>query len=307
MKRIRFKELVNIWLEEKKKYVKISTFSTYNFIVNKHLLPYFSHLEIIKSENIENFIIRKSEDKLNYRFIKDILIVLAMILKFGNEKKIYKTQQIYYHSPRQNTINEIKCFDVESQKKLVNYLRNNFSFKNFGIYLSLYTGIRIGELCALRFSDINCETKTLHITKTLQRISVQGYENKKTKIIVGTPKTISSKREIPLPIAIIKIVRDLKDLVNKDNYILSNSLKAIEPRTYRNYYKKVLGTIGITYIKFHALRHSFATRLIEYNCDYKTVSSLMGHSNISTTLNLYVHPSFEQKKKCIDKIEDILK
>ena len=302
MSRVKFEELVNKWMEDKKKYVKISTFSTYNFIINKHLLPYFSRLEIIKSENVENFIIKKCEDKLNYKFIKDILIVLAMILKYGNEKRIYKTQQINYHSPKQNTIKEIKCFDVESQRKLVNYLRNNFSFKNLGIYLCLYTGIRIGELCALKFEDINFDTKTLYITKTLQRISIKNNDNKKTKIIVDTPKTISSNREIPLPKTIIK---NFKNIINKDNYILSNSLNAVEPRTYRNYYKKILNNIGIPYIKFHALRHSFATRLIEHNCDYKTVSSLLGHSNISTTLNLYVHPSFQQKKKCIEKIENI--
>ena len=305
MSRVKFEELVNKWMEDKKKYVKISTFSTYNFIINKHLLPYFSRLEIIKSENVENFIIKKCEDKLNYKFIKDILIVLAMILKYGNEKRIYKTQQINYHSPKQNTIKEIKCFDVESQRKLVNYLRNNFSFKNLGIYLCLYTGIRIGELCALKFEDINFDTKTLYITKTLQRISIKNNDNKKTKIIVDTPKTISSNREIPLPKTIIKIIKNFTNIINKDNYILSNSLNAVEPRTYRNYYKKILNNIGIPYIKFHALRHSFATRLIEHNCDYKTVSSLLGHSNISTTLNLYVHPSFQQKKKCIEKIENI--
>ena len=307
MKKVRFKELVNIWLEEKKKYVKISTYSTYSFIVSKHLLPYFDCKEKISSEIIQRFISEKCEDKLNHKFIKDILIVLEMILKFGNEKKIYKTSELKYYLPKQICTNKIKCFDVESQKRIATYLKSNFSFKNFGIYLCLYTGIRIGELCALKFSDISCSDGTLTINKTLQRVSVKNLDNKKTKIIIDVPKTASSNREIPLPNAIIEIIKNLKGVVNNENYILSNSNKAIEPRTYRNYYRKVLNSIGISYIKFHGLRHSFATRLIESNCDYKTVSALLGHSNVSTTLNIYVHPSFDQKKKCIDKIENMFK
>ena len=269
MKKICFKELTNIWLEEKKKYVKLSTFCTYNYIVSKYLLPYFSYEEVIKSKNVENFIKQKCEDKLSCKFIKDIMVVLEMILRFGREKRLFKNPQILYHLPKQKEANVIKCFDLENEKRLENYLKNNFSFKNFGIYISLYTGIRIGELCALKFSDIDCSTGTLIINKTLQRISVKNYNNKKTKIIVDTPKTISSIREIPLPNIIINIVKNIKYIINDNNYILSNSLKAIEPRTFRNYYKKVLNCIGIPYIKFHALRHSFATRLIEFNCDYK--------------------------------------
>lgn len=304
MNRVSFNKLANMWLEDKKKYVKVSTYTIYNYIVNKYLLSYFSCCKSINSEQLQRFIDIKIENKLNYKFIKDILIVLEMILKYGNEKEIYKTTQFKYYLPKQNKVSEMKCFDLESQKRLVSYLKNNFSFKNLGIYLCLYTGIRIGELCALKFSDINCETRVLYITKTLQRISIEN-SNKKTKLIIGSPKTLSSYREIPLPNVISRIILNLKNIVNEENYILSNAKKAIEPRTFRNYYKKVLNHIGIPYIKFHSIRHSFATRLIENNCDYKTVSSLLGHSNISTTLNLYVHPSFEQKKKCIEKIENI--
>ena len=193
MKSVKFGELANTWLEDKKKYVKLSTYATYRFIVDKHLLPNFDCKKKISKEDIQSFINKKYDDKMSHKFIKDIIIVLEMILKFGNEKGIYKTQQLKYRLPKQNDISEVKCFDVESQKRLVNYLRSNFSFKNFGIYLCLYTGIRIGELCALKFSDINCKTKTLFITKTLQRVCIKSYDNKKTKIIVGTPKTASSK------------------------------------------------------------------------------------------------------------------
>ena len=94
----------------------------------------------------------------------------------------------------------------------------------------------------------------------------------------------------------------MKKVVKDEYFILTNDTKPTEPRTYRNYYKRLLNKLGIPDIKFHGLRHSFATRCIEANSDYKTVSVILGHSNISTTLNLYVHPNKEQKKKCIDKM-----
>lgn len=101
---------------------------------------------------------------------------------------------------------------------------------------------------------------------------------------------------------LLALVKPLKKVVNVDYYILTNEPSPTEPRTYRNYYKRLMEQLGIPKLKFHGLRHSFATRCIESNCDYKTVSVLLGHSNISTTLNLYVHPNMEQKKRCIAKM-----
>ncbi|MDR2206718.1 MAG: tyrosine-type recombinase/integrase [Flavobacteriaceae bacterium] len=95
--------------------------------------------------------------------------------------------------------------------------------------------------------------------------------------------------------------------MNPNFFILTNDAKPTEPRTYRNYYKKMMQSLNIPELKFHGLRHSFATRCIESNCDYKTVSVILGHSNISTTLNLYVHPNLEQKKKCIDQMAKMLR
>lgn len=103
------------------------------------------------------------------------------------------------------------------------------------------------------------------------------------------------------------MVKPLKKIVNSSFFVLTNSDKPTEPRTYRNYYKRLLNQLGIPPLKFHGLRHSFATRCIESNCDYKTVSVLLGHSNISTTLNLYVHPNMDQKKKCVEQMLKSLK
>ena len=105
---------------------------------------------------------------------------------------------------------------------------------------------------------------------------------------------------------LLKMLKPIKKVVNNSFFILTNEAKPTEPRTYRNYYKKLMEDLKIPELKFHGLRHSFATRCIESNCDYKTVSVILGHSNISTTLNLYVHPNLEQKKKCIEQMSKIL-
>ncbi len=130
---------------------------------------------------------------------------------------------------------------------------------------------------------------------------VEG-ERKHTKLVINTPKTKNSCREIPMNKELLAMVKPLKKVVNTDFYVLTNEEKPTEPRTYRNYYHRLMAHLDIPRLKYHGLRHSFATRCIESNCDYKTVSVLLGHANITTTLNLYVHPNMEQKKKCITKM-----
>jgi len=125
---------------------------------------------------------------------------------------------------------------------------------------------------------------------------------KHTEVILDTPKTKNSIREIPMTKDLLKMVRPVKKVVNGNFYVLTNEPQPTEPRTYRNYYKRLILSLGLPSMKFHGLRHSFATRCIESKCDYKTVSVLLGHSNISITLNLYVHPNMEQKKRCIDRM-----
>ena len=193
------------------------------------------------------------------------------------------------------------------QKKLMDYLKDNFTFSNLGILVCLSTGLRIGEVCALKWSDINMDTGLLHVNRTIERIYIVDSDKPHTEIVINTPKTKNSLREIPLSKELVRIFKPLMKVVNKDYYILTNNTKPTEPRTYRNYFNKLLKQLDIPRLKFHGLRHSFATRCIESHCDYKTVSVLLGHADISTTLNLYVHPNEEQKRSCIDKMMRYMK
>ena len=184
----------------------------------------------------------------------------------------------------------------------MSFIQEHFTFKNLGIYICLSTGLRIGEVCALTWDDINIELGIISIKRTIERSYIIDGEKRHTELIINTPKTKNSIREIPITKELIRILKPLKKIVNGNYYILTNEEKPTEPRTYRNYYKKLMKDLNIPELKFHGLRHSFATRCIESNCDYKTVSVILGHSNISTTLDLYVHPNMEQKKKCIDRM-----
>ena len=189
----------------------------------------------------------------------------------------------------------------------MSYVKRNISFRNLGIYLCLSTGVRIGELCALQWKDIDTDTGYVSVNKTIARIYLMDENGKnRTEVVIDTPKTQNSLREIPIYNELLKLLKPLKRIVNPEYYVLTNSPPPLEPRTYRNYYKKIMKTLNVPNIKFHGLRHSFATRCIESNCDYKTVSVLLGHSKINTTLNLYVHPNLNQKKKCINKMFKML-
>lgn len=196
----------------------------------------------------------------------------------------------------------IEVLTVANHKKILNYIKGNFSFQALGIYICLTTGLRIGEICALRWEDINVQSGTLQVKRTIERIYIIEGDRKHTEVIINDPKTPNSIREIPLSAEALSLIKPLMKVVNTGFYVISNDPKPIEPRTYRNYYKKLMKSLDIPIIKFHGLRHSFATRCIESNCDYKTVSVILGHSDISTTLNLYVHPNMEQKKRCISKM-----
>ncbi len=300
-------QIANLWKEEKRQFVKRSTFATYSLIVDTHILPTFGSLFAVGEKDVQDFVLKKLEQGISQKTIKDMLIVLRMILKFGAKKGYcaYVTFNVIY--PTTCEKQELEVLSISNQKKIMRFVEENFTFRNLGIFICLNTGMRIGEICALTWDDVDVSMGVIHVRKTLQRIYIREDNINKTELLIDTPKTATSRRDIPMTKDLLSILKPLSKIVNRDYYVLTNDSVPTEPRTYRNYYKKLLNKLGIPPIKFHGLRHSFATRCIESHCDYKTVSVILGHSNISTTLNLYVHPNYEQKKKCIDKMLKSLK
>jgi integrase len=295
-------KVIELWKEDKKQYVKKSSFSAYVLLSENHLLPAFGEQITVEEADVQQFVFTKIAEGLSQKTIKDILIVLKMVLKFGTKNKLleYHPFNVQFPTERENVRTEV--LSRVNQRKIMNYIQEHFTFKNLGIYICLSAGIRIGEVCALTWGDINTDTGIISIRKTIQRIYIVEGNNRHTELVLDTPKTKNSIREIPMSRDLQKMLKPIKKVANDSFYVLTNETKPTEPRTYRNYYKKLMKELDIPELKFHGLRHSFATRCIESNCDYKTVSVILGHSNISTTLNLYVHPNMEQKKKCIDQM-----
>lgn len=296
------REIAAAWKEYKRPYVKQSTMAAYVLILENHVLPYFGDGDSLHEQEVQAFVLQKLERGLSVKTVKDILIVLKMVMKFGvkNEWMTYYEWDIKY--PTTSTNKELEVLSVANHRKILNYIQSHFTFTGLGIYISLSTGLRIGEICALKWSDINVADGTITVSRTIERIYIIEGEKKHTELIINTPKTKNSCREIPMSKELLAMIKPLKKVVNEDFYVLTNDERPTEPRTYRNYYNGLMVKLDIPKLKYHGLRHSFATRCIEAGCDYKTVSVLLGHSSISTTLNLYVHPNMEQKKRCISKM-----
>lgn len=301
-----FDFVIDSFLKQKKYQVKESTYSHYVWLIDTHIRRTFGNIRLdeIDSLLIEKFI----SDELNCgridrsggmspKSVKDMLTLLKSIIRYGIEKELITDKKL-------STIKSPKVvrrqIDVFSQKEYEIIEANAVSSSElyFGIYFCLYTGLRLGELCALKWSDIDVMNGYVRISKTITRIKNTDNAGNKTKIIISPPKSEASVRVIPLPTKIVShLVQRYPE--NNEMYFLTGSLRFIEPRSYYEKYKKFLKVCGIKKHTFHALRHSFATRCIEKGFDAKILSEILGHSDVKITLDRYVHPSFERKRQCM--------
>lgn len=298
-------ELFDDWLDFIRTDIKESTYSKYVFAVEKHMKPELGSVRVcdLTTEHLDRFIHNKltqgklkQEEGLAPKTVADLLSVFKLALKYGSERGFTLPDHLTIHNPRQ-TLPDIKIMDEVACKKLETYILHHLdSPVCIGILLSMYTGLRIGEVCALRWEDINFDTKILSVSKTLMRIQDNSPQaESKTKIIECTPKTGNSIRKIPLPDFICPLLWKLHK--NPYCYLLTGTKAYMEPRTYYNHYKKILCGIDLDLYNYHALRHTFATRCVEQGFDVKSLSEILGHSDVSTTMRRYVHPSMKTKRQ----------
>lgn len=244
---------------------------------------------------------------LSNKSIRDIVSVLKSSIRYAVKNKLMNYVDLEFYYPNNSVKGKLYVFSKREQKKIIDYTVNRKKGKDIGIALTLYTGLRIGEICALKWGDINFKKNYLVVNKTIQRIYMKNDKKneRKSKVIITTPKTGNAIRMIPINYEFAKFLKELKK--DDDCYILSSKTKYIEPRTFRKYYYRVLRKLEINNMNFHSLRHTFASNCIRLGCDYKTVSELLGHSSVNITLNIYVHSQMGQKKKYINTIyKDLL-
>ena len=297
--RLTVKELFAEWLSVKQTQVKISTYSNYVFKVKKHLIPAFGNLKMsaLTSERIYKFIHEKQQEGLSDKYISDIIVVLKNMAKYTAKRHNFTNFISDIELPKIKKY-EPEIYNKEEQKRLESILLKNMNTIKMAVFLTLYTGIRIGELCGLKWSDIDFNAKTLRIERTVQRVKNDDIL-RKTKYIISEPKSRTSKRIIPLPDFLINILKIFKPS-NENVFILTSNDKIPDVRTMEYRFKAILRKNNLREVNFHSLRHLFATNCIEIGFDVKTLSEILGHSSVEITLNRYVHSSFERKKQCMN-------
>lgn len=289
-KEILFNDMIDAWLNEKSITTKETTYAYYRFVVDSYIRESFKDIPVhlITKEMVNEFIIKKMNSNLSDSFIKQILKILRQIFKYSKidieiamPKVIKKEVEILSH-------NEVK--------ELEEYLSKNMDNENLCVSLSLFLGLRIGEVCALKWSNFDLINKTLKIDKTIERIkNYTGDTETKTTLKELPAKTGNSIRVVPLSDQLIEIIKNLSKGKNKETYILTSNTKYMDPRTYYNHYQTKLSMFGIDK-NYHCLRHTFATNCIDKGLNVKAVSQILGHSNVQTTLSIYVHPNLNKTR-----------
>lgn len=288
------------WLNAVVNRVKESTFVNYKAKFEKHILPEFADIPCadLSTGRINAFINKKLAEGLSASYVRDIFTVFKSMLKYAQEEYGFKLALKNVVLPKSEKKQIEKISDTE-QKRLVSYLRENMTLTAFGILISLFMGLRIGELCGLKWSDVDFDNKILHIRRTVQRIS-SANGSRKTKVIISTPKSDTSFRSIAIPDFLMEYFKMFR---NDANFlILSGSDKVIEPRTMQYRYKKMLKSAEIENHNFHKLRHTFATNCAEKGFDVKTLSVILGHSSVNLTLNRYIHPDRSYERKLMNSM-----
>lgn len=307
-----FKNYCYYWFKTKKMEVKESTYMTYYHSIKVNLIPYLGNLKLeqIDSRIFQPLIYKLHDNGKKSKSIKDVIILLKMIIKHGQEEGVIKQFVIpKLKYPKDEIIKNKEVYTKDEIAKIVSKCYeeiengSDYRYTCLGILTLAFTGMRIGELCALQFKDIDLHEKMIHVEKTMNRISTLDDENK-TKVIFQTPKTETSIRDIPIHKELLKVIKELK--LYDDDYIVCGRKKAVEPRVFRERYKKFIKSLNIDPIKPHGLRHTFATLNIESGADIKTISELLGHSDVGTTLNIYTHATNESKANAIKKYTSIL-
>lgn len=312
--KITVKQAMGEWMEFRKDSVKESTFAHYTNLLDRHIFPALGsvYLSALTEDMINAFLKEQlnagridGKGGLSSKTVSDIRSVLLLGLEYARQQRYPCPEKSKIFSPRSCTPSK-RILTRAEQSKLENYLFQHPEPAELGVLTALYSGLRIGEVCALQWGDIKRTEGTLQIDKTMNRIQNVAHHDeggKKTRILISHPKTESSSRFVPLPSFITGLLDECRR--ETDMFLITGTRCPMEPRVYLDKYKKILKKAGLEPFTFHSLRHTFATRCVETGFDTKSLSEILGHANVSTTLQNYVHPSFESKKEQMERLKTV--
>ncbi len=305
-----FQSLAEEWFCHMKPLVKESTYRKYSNLWQSYIRPQLGHMQIpdISQSILEEYctaLLTSGGSKgegLSAKTVSDTMSLIRCVLQFCISKKIVVSCDTRMITVKQCT-KKMRVLTVKEQQILCNHIYSDLSPQNVGVLFCLFTGIRVGEICALKWEDISFSENTVHIHQTMQRIQIDETENK-TKIIITTPKSTCSIRTIPLPDELISVLKTVRG--SASGYFLTGSDKRwIEPRTMQYHFKSLLKRCKIEDANYHALRHTFATRCVELGFDVKSLSEILGHASVNITMNRYVHPFMNLKRKNMERLSGL--
>jgi integrase len=283
--------------------VKPSTEDRYNWLLRRHILPCLGGLRLNKltAGQIEAFSKEKlTGEGLAAKTVRDMLSVVKLVLGFAQREGFIAGAVTIVYPRRQ--AKTMRVLSPQEQTALEKVLRRDMNIYKFGVLLCLYTGLRVGEVCALRHQDISLSSRLLSVRRTVQRVENRDGGPRRTQLTTNRPKSKNSERDIPLPAFLMELLS--RFMRTEGDYLLSSREKqCLEPRTLQNHFQRFLREAGVAPANFHALRHTFSTRCIEAGVDVKSLSEILGHADVRLTLNLYVHSSLEQKRAAMNKLE----
>lgn len=306
-----FTSVSSEWLNNLKPQLKPSSIAKYTNILESYLVAEYGSRQIhtIRRSDIMDYsrmLLTSGGVKgsgLSPKTVNSIISVMKNIFGYAANEKNFVVADIKDISVKQPQ-KTLRILSISEQQKFSEYLRNNLNPCNLGILLCLYTGLRIGEICALTWKDIFLDEQCLYIHQTMQRIQKQEEGVKKTQVLILSPKSDCSIRKIPIPdemLALLKLTQKTEDA-----FLLTGVKHSyMEPRCMENHFKAAIKQCNINNVNFHALRHTFATRCVELGFDMKSLSEILGHASVNITLNRYVHPSMELKQKNMNMLSSL--
>ena len=308
---MKYKEWLNEWLNDYEKiYLKPRTYRNYDGVIHNHILPTLGEYELdeLSLKVLQSFIIEREKNAQGRKAeglapgsIEIIMNVLQKSLDMAVDMGIIE----YHYANRlkrpKNEVTKAECFSVTEQRIIESAIIKQLPNKKIGILISLYTGLRIGELMALRWSDIDFNNSTISVNHTTRDI----YGNGRGETVLDTPKTVSSKRIIPIPYDLMRLIK-MEQMVSECEYVIATKGGPTSTRSYQKLYENMLKTLNLKYRNFHTLRHTFATRALECGMDVKTLSEIMGHKSPIITLSRYSHSLTEHKRAMMNKLGENL-
>lgn len=308
-----FGEVLFLWMENNRIRLKGGSVKKYQYLIDRHILPSLGGMKLsqITSTAVNSFLAQKLNNgrldksgSLSASYVRGIMLIINAALEFAANENMCTPLKNPIYKPIALK-KDIQILKPEEQKRLEAMLSTSNDPTAVGIYISLHTGIRIGEICALSWKDIDIENHVIHIRHTVARVKSEDGPEVTSGLMIDTPKTKASSRDIPISSTLMPVLKAVRS-TSVSEYVVSDNAGFVSPRTYEYRFHRILDECGVESINYHALRHTFATRCIEAGVDVKSLSEILGHSNVSVTLNTYVHSSMEMKRSQLEKLAEVI-